>query len=208
MRLLSLLLWVMSLSFSSCATEPDHPVRFIPTTPTTEFCVVEVDAALFRALTDSASSPTTHYYCIVSRADCSRSLPKYPPRFPLLSLADTIQAIEHLLAFEHDTRHCGLPIMCYSLESSQLYLETERTYSIQVEALFLINQLYYRAPFLHAAYPVLRDDKGQVQSLDGPVVQRAYHAYRAWLKQLKKEDFAKADFAKPNPLANSGIHWY
>lgn len=198
----------MSLGLGSCATEPDQPARSSPMTPTTEFCVAEVDPALFRALTDSVSSPTPPYYCIVSRADCSRSMPEYPPRFPLLSLADTLQAIEHLLAFEHDTRRCGVPIMCYSLESSQLYLEAERAYSLQVEALFLINQLYYRAPFGYAAYPVLRDETGQVQSLDGPVVHRAYQAYRAWFKQLTKEDFAKADFAKPDPLANSAVHWY
>jgi hypothetical protein len=205
MRLPSLVLWVMSFWLGSCAAEPDHPARSIPTT---DFCVVEVDPALFRVLTDSVSSPTTPYYCIASRANCSRSSPEYPPRFPLLSLADTLQAIEHLLAFEHDTRRCGLPIMCYSLESSQLYLETERAYSIQVEALFLINQLYYHTPFGYAAYPVLRDDTGQVQSLDGPIVHRAYHAYRAWFKQLRQEDFTKADFAKPDPLANSGIRWY
>ncbi|MDF7815207.1 hypothetical protein [Hymenobacter sp. YC55] len=197
---------VMSLWLGACSAEPDHPARSLTTTG---LHVVEVDPKLFRVLTDSIPSPTAHYYRIASQADRSAQPPDYPPRLPLRTVADTLQAIAHLLAFEHDTRRCGLPIMCWeNLESSKIYEEAEREYSIQVEALFLINQLYYRAPFRFACYPALSDQTGQVQSIDGSVVHRAYQAYRAWFKRLKPADFAKPDGIKPDPLANSGIRWY
>ncbi len=56
---------------------------------------------------------------------------------------DTLAMIEELLKFEGDIRICALPIICYNPKISQLYLNTEKRYSIQLEALFIINQLFF-----------------------------------------------------------------
>lgn len=67
--------------------------------------------------------------------------------YPLNLLAkkiDTVKPIEELLLLEGDIRLCSLPIICYNPLSSQIYIGEHKNYSIQVEALFVINQLFLK----------------------------------------------------------------
>jgi hypothetical protein len=77
-----------------------------------------------------------------------------------------IKMIEELLSFEGDTTLCAKPIQSYfippfsrdAILSSTVrstVLPSDPTYQIQVEALLLINQLYFEKPFDFAPRPAL-----------------------------------------------------
>lgn len=122
---------------------------------------------------------------------------------------DTLALIAELLRFKGDTRLCCLPIMCYSVEASQIYAEKARQYSLQLEALFLINQLYFKHPFRESPYPVLYDPRHkQFARIAGHLLVEAYRYYEQWYAQVKRLGLRESRKQNLAPLANASFHWY
>lgn len=132
--------------------------------------------------------------------------------YPISILADefdTLKAIKELLRLEGDTRLCSLPITNYNPLRSQIYLGTCKDYSIQVEALFIINQLILKKPFNYSSYPILVDKSTKKEaSISGSIIKKAFQAYKDWYRKIKKKGFARIEDEETMPLYGSQIKWY
>jgi hypothetical protein len=122
---------------------------------------------------------------------------------------DTIRLIEDLLSFEGDTSICVIPIRCYDPKLSQVYMGNLKDYSIQTEALFLINQLYFDKPFHYSPYPILKNiESSKEESIDGEIIKLAYTAYKQWFVNVKKVGLKEAKKQDIDPLGGYPIKWY
>ena len=111
--------------------------------------------------------------------------------YPLISPKigfDTLKAIKELLLLEGDIRLCAFPVINYCPARSQLYRGSCRNYSIQVEALFIINQLVFRAPFIYSSFPILVDRNTNIESsISGSIKKKTFTAYKKWYKRIQKK---------------------
>ena len=99
---------------------------------------------------------------------------------------DTLRAIKELLSLEEDVRLCSFPIVCYNPKRSQIYLGTPKDYSIQVEALFIINQIILQDPFDYSSYPILVDKNTKKESsISGSIIKKAFEAYKQWYRKIQ-----------------------
>lgn len=127
---------------------------------------------------------------------------------------DTIKVIEELLSYEGDERLCSVPITCYSEIgrcSPNIYWGEEKRYSLQTEALFIINQIIFENPclFNYMSNPVLQDlNSKKFESIKGDILVKAYQSYKNWLSRAKKEGISNMLRKHIYPLDNSGITWY
>ncbi len=131
----------------------------------------------------------------------------YPFQFG--SNIDTVAAIGELLEFEGDERICALPIRNYNPRLSTMYVGEEKKYSIQLEALFLINQLIMDDPFSYSPFPILINTvTGEVQTRSGKTIATAFHEYKKWYEIiLKNSSQLKGKVAKL-PLTDSNVRWF
>lgn len=127
----------------------------------------------------------------------------------LFANMDTLFLIEELLKFEGDTSHCLLQIIKYNSRSSNFWTEDLRDYSIQLEALYLINLLVLDAPFQYSPIPALKDIQTKEKStISGPILKKAFQAYRTWFQLIKTNGLKRTLDIGIYPLSNSGISWY
>jgi hypothetical protein len=84
-----------------------------------------------------------------------------------------------------------------------------KDYSIQLEALFLINQFYFDKPFYYSPYPLLKSTKSnKEESIDGEIIEMAYVAYKQWFEKVKEIGFKEAKRQNIEPLEGYPIKWY
>lgn len=122
---------------------------------------------------------------------------------------DTLSLIYDLLSFEGDISICALPIMCYNPHNSDIYMGNSRCYSIQLEALFMINQLYLDEPFYYSPYPVIMDiQSGKDETIDGVLVEKAFKAYKEWFEEIKELGLNAARKENLRPFDNTNLIWY
>jgi len=147
------------------------------------------------------------YFRIVLAEDALGSSAAYPIVLP--ENADTLKAIAELLTYEGDTKLCVFPIRNYNRARSQIFLGGDKNYSLQVEALFIINQLVYKEPFNYSSYPILVDKKtNKIDCINGKVIYKAYEAYRNWYKELMRKGIGYIRNESIMPLDGSGVKWY
>jgi hypothetical protein len=155
----------------------------------------------------NTDNKVSKWFRIVSNRDKNRINGLYPIILP--KDIDTLKAIEELLTYEGDRRPCALPLMNYNPARSQIYMSKDSIYSIQVEALFIINQLVYSKPFNYAAYPILVDTRtNKTYCIGGNVIHKAFNAYRKWYLQLKGKSIANMNEKSKMPLDGSTIRWF
>lgn len=129
-------------------------------------------------------------------------------------LIDTMKMIQELLLFEGDERLCSIPITTYSVDgkcSPNLYAGKEKRYSLQVEALFIINQIIFKEPCIwgYMSNPVLQDSQTEKkESIKGDIVNQAYQSYKKWFEVVKTDGLSKTLRKNIFPLTNSTVHWY
>ncbi|MGN7819565.1 hypothetical protein ACTJJB_05510 [Chitinophaga sp. 22536] len=122
---------------------------------------------------------------------------------------DTLGAIEELLSLKGNERICTLPIMSYNPLRSQIYMGPNKNYSIQVEALFIINQLIFERPFVYSSYPVLVNKVNNLEaSVSGEIIDKAFEAYRSWYMRLKEIGVQEIKYRKIMPLDGTSVKWY
>jgi len=125
-----------------------------------------------------------------------------------LTERDTIAMIGELLRFKGDSRVCVFPVMCYEPSWSQIFMGETKQYSLQVEALFIINQLYFKHPFKYSPFPALVNAGNEtVSTIKGKDFKEAYRQYTTWFKQIEKIGLAKAREQDLVPL-HGAVKWY
>lgn len=115
-----------------------------------------------------------------------------------------LKMIEELLTFEGDKRICYSALMLYDPDVSSTYMGTCQEYTLDLEALFIINQIYLDQPFKYSPYPLLVNKEGIDHCAQPAIVDIAFRAYKRWFADLKKKGF---DWKK-YPLDESGVDWY
>lgn len=127
----------------------------------------------------------------------------YPPYSESEFSNDDIQRmIEELLTYKGDTRKCFMKVKCDS------YSGDLKQYSLQVEALFMINSLFFEDFSSFSPCTILKDDAGTEATTDGEIVDKAFAAYETWFVKVKEMGIGAAKAAKLNPLEGTGIQWY
>ncbi len=157
---------------------------------------------------DSCQNENIEYYRITLSNDSFYLSPTYP--LPLSSFhIDTIKAIKELLALKGDQRICAIPVNNYNPMRSQIYLGSHKNYSIQVEALFIINQLVFNDKFKYSSYPILVNKESHAEeTISGKTISEAFKAYSRWYEMLKKMGISNIVSKRIMPLDGSNIRWY
>jgi hypothetical protein len=133
----------------------------------------------------------------------------YPISYCIHNKLDTLSLIQELLHFEGDTDLCVLDIRCYNPSISQVYYGEEKNYSIQVEALFIINQFYFKEPFFFSPYPIIMSTSNySMESIKGENIELAYKAYKQWFNKLKEIGIKKARIQNLRPFDGYPLEWY
>jgi hypothetical protein len=117
--------------------------------------------------------------------------------------------IEDLLSFGDDERICAIRGMSYNPKyAAGLTPATTDRYSIQVEALFIINILFCNEPFEYSPTPILGGRGDEFSSINGVHVEEAYIQYRKWFELVSEMGYEAAQDAEIMPLDNSSAYWY
>lgn len=130
-------------------------------------------------------------------------------KFSNYSDSEKVKMIEELLSYEGDTSWCSVTPKCYNVKRSQTVPRQIRTYSTQVEALFIINHIISPDPYSFSAFPIIRSRNGDsVESVSGPLIEKAYSYYKEWLKQVKGVGLKAIIDKRILPLNNdSAVYW-
>lgn len=81
-------------------------------------------------------------------------------------------------------------------------------YSIQVEALFIINQLYFKKPFFYFPYPIIKSIVSkEEESVKGEIIMQAYKAYKQWFEKVKELGLTEARRRLLLPFDNTNLGW-
>jgi hypothetical protein len=123
---------------------------------------------------------------------------------------EKIRMIEELLTYEGDTNLCAIKVNCYNPKRSQTVPKSIKLYSIQVEALFIINHIIFADPYSYSSYPMIRDKGGQiVETINGGLIKKAFILYKNWLLKVKKSGLTKTIRKKILPFDDtSSVFWY
>jgi len=132
----------------------------------------------------------------------------YPFSFSNYSEKEKIEMISELLSYEGDERICIYPISNYNSKLSQFYKGNKKKYSLQLEALFIINQIFFEPPFDYSPYPILSNiDYKNEETIKGELIYKAYNEYKKWFNRLKKNGIKKSLEIKDYPLNDKEVTW-
>ncbi|MGY6648893.1 hypothetical protein [Wenyingzhuangia sp. IMCC45574] len=166
------------------------------------FEVIEGQRILFQTVNDNNQI----YYKISQKGN--QELLLYPINTSTYSDEEKLQMIEELLSFKDDYRICSNAISNYNPKLSKIYRGKAKDYSIQLEALFLINQIFFDTPFNYSPIPVLIDrETKKEETIKGQIIEKAYQNYEKWFENIRKIGFDKARKEKVYPLSKSKISW-
>jgi hypothetical protein len=129
--------------------------------------------------------------------------------FDNFSDSEKVEMIGELLSYEGDTSLCSKRVACYNVLVSMTVPREIKYYSIQVEALFIINHILLKQPYMFSAFPILRNRGGEpMESVRGPLVEKAYASYKEWFKLVKKNGLKDVVSKKILPLGdNAAVSW-
>jgi hypothetical protein len=122
---------------------------------------------------------------------------------------DRLEIIDNLLRLRGDTRLCGVPMMSYNPSKSSLREFETRRYSIQLEALFFINMIYFENnfPFYSDVPCVSSLDGSKQETLEGELINEAFDCYESWFQKVKRMGWEKAKHETLQPLNGCDVKW-
>jgi len=123
------------------------------------------------------------------------------------SSSEKLEMIEELLSFEGDKRISKPFISNYNKNLSQFYHGKSKNTTVEIEALMLINQLYFDNPFYYSLYAVIINKYGNEISRKKSGMKKVYCAYKNWFNKVKEIGFDKAREEKLRPFSKSKFKW-
>jgi hypothetical protein len=147
------------------------------------------------------------YYKIrLSDDDSELGMMVYPPYSENeFSNADIEKMIAELLTYKGDTRKCFVKINC---GGNTTYNGNLTYYSLQVEALYIINSIFFDSYTQYSPCPILSDESGNMATMDGEIINKAFGAYEKWFVEIKIMGIGNARAAQVNPLKGTDVKWY
>ncbi len=159
-----------------------------------------------RYITQENSTQTNVYYGINFKG--KNKLLVYPLSTLDYNEEEKLKMIKELLKFEGDNRKCNIPVSNYNSKLSQIHMGSNKDYSVQLEALFLINQIFFDEPFVYSPIPILINNKtNKEQVIEGEIIEKAYKEYEKWLYKVEGIGFESAFKKEIYPLKGSDISW-
>ncbi len=176
------------------------------------FSVVKIPVDRMKSLNFYEENKCNHFYKIVFNGDTSDgAISSYNRIMEKIknSNIDKIALIKELMKFKGDKRLCCIPIKHYNLDVSQGLEKDISYYSIQIEALFIINQLYFPKPFNYSPFPVLYNSYfKKIIAVKGWGIHKVFARYEQWLLEIEKTGIEEAISKHKDPLDKSNISWY
>lgn len=160
---------------------------------------------------DFINTPKSSYYKIEFIKEGKSFIPcSYFFNFSEYNEQEKIKMVQELLTYEGDTSLCAVKVNCYNPQRSQTVPEGVKYYSIQVEALFIINHIILVHPYSYSAFPIIRDIGAKnVETISGELIKEAFTLYKNWLEEVKKIGINRAIQRKILPLNDkSSVFWY
>lgn len=117
-----------------------------------------------------------------------------------------LQMMEELLKYQNDKSLSALPVRCYNPKISKVYSGVIKDYSLQVEALFLINQIYFDDPYMYSPFPLLLNKNANTIN-EEKTIQTAFKLYKNWYNKIKSIGIAESRKQRIFPL-DKNIVWY
>ena len=116
------------------------------------------------------------------------------------------EMISELLRYRGDKRKSDF-IVNHNRNLSKFYLGYRKRTTIEIQALFLINQIYFDNPFYYSPYEMLVDkDKREILG-DQNALSSVYSYYSKWYKKVKKLGLNEAKKQNIKPLDESPYQW-
>lgn len=115
--------------------------------------------------------------------------------------------IKELIHFERDTSLSKPFISCYNKNLSQLYQGNVKGTTIEIEALFMINQIYFKNPFYFSPYPIIVDNSGKEVNNSASEMKNVFQEYKSWLNKVEKMGIVEAQKKNIVPLSNGNYKW-
>lgn len=128
----------------------------------------------------------------------------YSSRADTGPVIDSMSAIKELLDCKGDTRICGVPVML----ANPSYKGNKRYFSVQVQALYMIEQLLYPWDYDRHPHPVLCDgNTGKYMSMDEKGITRLFDAYIQWYEKVKTLSWTEAIRLADDPYKMANVYW-
>jgi hypothetical protein len=158
-------------------------------------------------MTSVVTNGTPPFYKIKLKSDDSElGMIVYPPFSEKdFTNSDIEKMIAELLTFKGDTRKCFMKISC---TEDITVPETISHYSLQLEALYMINSLFFKDYTTYSPCPILVNEKESFAATDEAIIAEAYAAYEKWFVEIKEIGIGNARAKSINPLEGSSIKWY
>jgi hypothetical protein len=130
-------------------------------------------------------------------------------QFQQLDLSIKLKIVDALLSYKSDTSTACLPVSSYGyngIENTCRGNPQSKRLSIQVEALYLINQLFYQhASSFYFCYPVIvENETGKEVNDDAAIIELFYQNYEKWYAEVKRTGKINKDF----PFNTGAYSWY
>jgi hypothetical protein len=130
-------------------------------------------------------------------------------KFNVLDFDTKLKIIEKLLSFKNDTMTACLPVRSYGyngIENTCQGNPRTKRFSVQVEALYLINQLAFpNASSFYYCFPVIIDCRTNKEVNDDlQAVKSLYEIYETWYSEIKRTGKIDGDF----PFNTINYKWY
>ncbi|MEO1655273.1 MAG: hypothetical protein AAFU64_17140, partial [Bacteroidota bacterium] len=121
-------------------------------------------------------------------------------------LIDKEEMISELINYKGDERTSDF-IINYNKNLSQFYMGKRRKTTVEIQALFLINQLYFDNPYYYSPYQILIDQEGNEIFGSREKINEVFNCYANWFSKIKKMGMGKIKALNIRPLDNSPYRW-
>lgn len=168
-------------------------------------CIVEKNNNRVLTVRDDGIGFSIHF---ADALKINTTLYEFYDRAKAMNEMEKVHLIEELLSFERDTRTCSHSIVNYNKNLSQFYEGPTQRITIQVQALFLVNQVYFDNPFYYSPYSILISGSNELDvTNEQPHLDAVYKAYKSWFDYIKRNGIAAAKSKKMRPLDNTNYRW-
>lgn len=163
---------------------------------------------------DYINSGKDRYYRIIQNKDSKErtfaDICLYQFDFSLSTEKEKLAMIKELLLFKGDTDNCSIMVKGYNIQSSQIIPDYFKTYSIQVEALFIINHIIFGNPYNYSPYPVLKKSTDSAPTKEQlELAAEAYKLYEQWFDYASRTGFNKTINSGIYPMKSGDpVYWY
>ncbi|GGG37278.1 hypothetical protein GCM10011344_42600 [Dokdonia pacifica] len=114
---------------------------------------------------------------------------------------EKLDMIGELLSYKGNKKTASFHITSSNRNLSQLYIGDVKSYSVEIQALLMINEIYFTNPFYYSPFPILISSHSDKEiNNEKESILDVYSQYEKWYKRIRKKGFVKSKRQKIIPL--------